>query len=169
MNLPRLISLLLLATAVSAQQPAAQPPAPPAESAQFDFWVGEWEVTGKAGKVVGHSRIEKMAGGWGLLENWESPGAPGKSLNAWNLAQKCWQQFWVGSGGGILELRGGLDAQGRMVLQGESPSPRGGTQLNRITWTPNPDGTVRQFWETSADAGATWQPSFDGLYRRIVK
>ena len=174
-NIPALLLVLFFSTLMSAQQsaPAPKPPAPPpppAESRQFDFWLGEWEVTGPKGKVVGRSRIEKIASGWGLLENWESAGAPGKSLNAWNPAKKCWQQFWVGSGGGILELRGGLDAQGRMVMQGESPNPAGpGTVLNRITWTPNADGTVRQAWDISTDAGATWQLSFDGLYRHPAK
>ena len=52
-----------------------------------------------------------------------------------------------------------------MVLQGTSVTPRG-TSLNRITWTPNQDGTVRQHWENSRDEGATWQTVFDGLYTR---
>ena len=34
------------------------------------------------------------------------------------------------------------------------------------TWTPNPDGTVRQHWEISSDAGKSWTTAFDGLYRR---
>lgn len=150
-----------------AQTPTAKLPPPPAlppESAQFDFWIGEWEVTAKNGKVVGHSRIEKIANGWGLLENWESPGSPGKSINAWNPAKKCWQQFWVGSGGSVLELTGGLAADGSMVISGPSPGPAGRTTLNRITYTPNSDGTVRQHWEISTDDGASWNTAFDGLY-----
>jgi hypothetical protein len=125
-------------------------------------------VTAKNGKVVGHSVIQKIASGWGILENWTAlNGAnPGKSINAWNPIKKCWQQFWVGSGGSVLELSGGLDASGSMVIQGESPNPKGGTMLNRITYTPNADGTVRQHWEISLDHGATWQNSFDGLYHR---
>lgn len=165
-----LLASLLVPLALVAQQPSPPPPpvAPP-ESAQFDFWVGEWEVTGKGGKVVGRSRIEKIASGWGLLENWESPRFPGKSINAWNPAKKCWQQFWVGSGGAILELTGGLDAHGSMVIRGENPAPNGDTLLNRITYTPNADGTVRQHWEISSDGGATWSTSFDGLYRRAPR
>lgn len=171
MNLPasvRLLPLLATAALVSLAQPPA-PPSPPPESSQFDFWVGEWDVTAKNGKVVGHSRIEKIASGWGLLENWESGRSPGKSLNAWNPAKKCWQQFWVGSGGSILELSGGLDAGGSMVIGGESPNPQGGVLRNRITYTPNADDTVRQHWEISADGGRTWSTSFDGLYHRAAK
>lgn len=166
MLLHRCLALLSLSVPLFLFAQSPQPPAAPPESAQFDFWVGEWDVTAKNGKVVGHSRIEKIAHGWGLLENWESPGFPGKSINAWNPAKKCWQQFWVGSGGSILELSGGLDAKGNMVISGPGPNPKGGTMLNRITYTPNADGTVRQHWEISTDDGATWSSSFDGLYHR---
>jgi hypothetical protein len=42
-----------------------------------------------------------------------------------------------------------------------------GTQLlNRLIFHHNPDRTVRQYWETSADSGKTWTPVFDGLYRK---
>jgi hypothetical protein len=33
----------------------------------------------------------------------------------------------------------------------------------RITWTPNSDGTVRQFWESADEKGA-WTVAFDGKY-----
>jgi len=41
-----------------------------------------------------------------------------------------------------------------------------GPVRNRISWHDNSDGTVRQHWETSADAGKSWQTAFDGLYRK---
>jgi hypothetical protein len=50
-----------------------------------------------------------------------------------------------------------------MVMTDADPSA---TPLNRITWTPNPDGTVRQRWDQSTDSGATWTTVFDGLYAR---
>jgi hypothetical protein len=155
----RPVLCLLLAMSLSAQTPPPPaPPPPPPETKQFDFWLGEWEVTNPAGKIAGANRIEAMANGRGLLENWTGAGGySGKSLNAWNAAKKRWQQFWVGSDGTVLELSGGLDAQGRMALADAA---------NRITWTPNADGTVRQFWETTKDGGKTWTVAFDGLYRR---
>jgi hypothetical protein len=66
----------------------------------------------------------------------------------------------------VLELAGGL-IDGRMVLASEPRKLRDGRSVtNRITWTPNADGTVRQHWEQSFDAGQTWTTAFDGLYRR---
>lgn len=158
--------VLLVAPAVFAQTP---PPAP--VNHDFDFWVGEWNVTTPDGKPAGTSRIEAVAGGRGLYENWEGaaqpngqPGGNGKSLNAFNPAKSQWQQFWVGSGGNVLELAGGL-VDGKMVLASAGRALRDGRTLtNRITWTPNADGSVRQHWEQSFDGGKTWTTAFDGHY-----
>lgn len=156
---------LLLLAAAGAQTPKA-PPAPPPEASHFDFWIGEWTVTTPDGKVAGTNKVERLPGGRGLIEHWSSVrGGGGKSLNAYNPTRKAWQQFWVGGDGMVLELAGGLDAQGRMVLTGPSSAPHQATH-NRITWTPNPDGTVRQFWEVSKDGGTTWAVVFDGRYVR---
>ena len=148
---------------VSGSPPA--PPPPPPECHQFDFWLGEWEVTNPAGKPVGTSRIQSIAGGYALLENWEGAGgSSGKSINTYNPSTRHWQQFWVDNTGGVLELTGGL-LDGRMVLAQSSRRADGKTVTSRITWTPNPDGSVRQHWEQSEDEGKTWQTSFDGTYR----
>ena len=150
------------------QAPAPKPPSPAPVNHDFDFWLGEWNVTTPDGKPAGTSRIEVVANGHGLFENWTADpaagGGNGKSLNAYNVAKQQWQQFWIGSGGGVLELAGGLVA-GKMVLSG-AHTVRGLAILERIAWTPNPDGTVRQYWDQSRDGGKTWQPVFDGLYRR---
>jgi hypothetical protein len=162
MKIPACLAALFLAVALSAQTP----PAPPPEARQFDFWVGDWEVFLPDGKKAGENRIEKAGGDWGLLENWTgSGGYAGKSLNTWFPAKKQWQQFWVGAGG-ALELSGGLNDKGEMVLSGRSPAPGGKETIERITWTPNADGTVRQHWQQSTDGGVTWTSAFDGLYRR---
>jgi len=36
----------------------------------------------------------------------------------------------------------------------------------RITWSREPDGRVRQLWESSKDGGRSWTTVFDGLYVR---
>ena len=36
--------------------------------------------------------------------------------------------------------------------------------MQRITWSKNADGTVRQLWESSTDGGTTWTVAFDGTY-----
>jgi len=56
-----------------------------------------------------------------------------------------------------------------MVLSGQQLKPDAGTglvQQERISWTPNDDGSVRQLWESSKDGGKSWAVVFDRLYRR---
>ena len=161
-------ALLIAPARAQTPSPPAPPPRPAPVSHDFDFWLGEWNVTTPDGKPAGTSRIESVANGRGLLEHWTGDaaagGGNGKSLNAFNGAKRQWQQFWIGSGGGVLELAGGL-VDGKMVLSG-AHVVRGQTLVERITWTPNADGTVRQFWDQSKDGGVTWTAVFDGLYRK---
>ena len=172
-------SLSLPAAAAGSQPPeggSSAPPTPAATTActaaqhrQFDFWLGQWEVTNPAGKLAGRSRIEAILGGCVLLENWDSPGGvSGKSFNIFNADTGHWEQFWVDNSGSRLHLSGGRDGE-KMVLRGvqdKANAQTGLRQHERITWTPNADGSVRQHWETSNDDGRTWATSFDGLYRR---
>lgn len=136
-----------------------------AEHRQFDFWLGEWEVTAPNGQLAGRNSITSELGGCVVHERWAGAGGMrGESFNTWDRARKRWHQTWVSSTGNLLVVEGGL-VNGAMQMRGESVSPKGSV-LNRITWTPAPDGTVRQLWETSADDGKTWQVAFDGRYRR---
>lgn len=169
--------LLCIAMPVVAQQPVPQPSKRPApcmseQHRQFDFWIGEWHVTGPDGKTVGHSNIESRLNRCVIHEHWQGGGgSDGESFNIYNAGSAQWEQFWVDNGGNRLHLKGGL-VDGRMVLAGEQdkPDPQTGVvQRERITWTPNTDGSVRQLWETSKDGGKTWTVSFDGLYRSVAK
>lgn len=165
-----LVSLLLfapLAPVASGQDaPPAQPPPPPPELRQFDFWVGNWQVTTPDGKVAGHNRIEFILGDRVLQENWTGAGGyVGKSFNIYDIPTGKWRQFWVDKSGLSLVLTGGI-VDGSMVLSGERETTNG-TVVDRITWTPGDDGSVRQLWETSIDFGKTWTTLFDGLYSRM--
>jgi len=145
-----------------AQAPAAPPPAcQSAEHRQFDFWLGEWEVFLPNGRKAGDSRIESISAGCALLENWNGNGGfSGKSLNSYDRSDKRWHQSWVDSSGSRLELAGAYGDK-RMVL---SSAP--GATVQRIAWSVNDDGSVRQLWESSADGGTTWTVQFDGRYVR---
>ncbi|MEO8999503.1 MAG: hypothetical protein ABI227_07800 [Rhodanobacter sp.] len=172
--------LLALPTIARAQTPAASStPTPPTQTAsctdarhhQFNFWIGEWDVTNPAGKHAGHSRIDAILDGCVIMENWSgASGSNGKSFNIYNATLDRWEQYWVDNSGSRLMLSGHL-VNGAMVLEGrqDKPDPKTGiVHRDRITWTPNDDGSVRQHWENSTDNGMSWQTSFDGLYRRVV-
>jgi hypothetical protein len=152
--------------------PLAATAAPPRgctspQDRQFDFWAGRWNVTDNAtGKPAGTNDITHEYGGCVLQEHWSgSGGDKGSSFNHYDKARKLWHQTWVDNAGGILYLDGGLK-NGAMVLAGTRRGRNGKPVTDRITFTPRPDGSVRQWWQASRDGGTTWTTVFDGVYRR---
>ncbi len=143
-----------------------EPPCSGDEFHQFDFWIGEWDVTA-GDRSAGRNRITSILGGCVLLEEYTATngGCEGKSFNIYDRSTRQWHQSWVDNGGLLLQLRGGLE-DGRMVLSGERTGQEGKPVIDRITWRPNDDGTVQQTWQISEDHGKTWNIVFDGTYAR---
>ncbi|HSR68843.1 MAG TPA: hypothetical protein VLU25_12975 [Acidobacteriota bacterium] len=164
-----LIFTTVLVSSVWAASPQEDGKCSDAEKAhQFDFWIGEWEVT-SGGKLAGHNSIQPVNSGCALLERWKGArGGEGSSFNFYNPRKQKWQQFWVWQNGTTLELEGGF-GDGKMILSGTGRTPDGKTVTERVTWHDNEDGSVRQHWERSSDDGETWTTVFDGLYRKKDK
>jgi len=136
-----------------------------AASRQFDFWIGEWNVHTPDGKLAGTNRITREYEGCVLHERYSTArGYSGESLNAYDAGRKVWHQTWVDNEGVLLLLEGAF-VDGQMQLTGQTVARDGKVTKHRITWTPNADGTVRQFWE-STDANGQWVTAFDGRYSR---
>ncbi len=86
-------------------------------------------------------------------------------MNYYNPNNEKWRQVWVAPGY-IIDIEGGLNEDGAMVLKGYISNFGQGERPFRGTWTPNEDGTVRQFFEQMNTQAGRWDPWFDGLYRR---
>jgi hypothetical protein len=168
------LCIALAAMTASADTPAPQQPPPKpvdvckaGHHREFDFWVGDWDVYGPKGRLLGHNTITRDLDDCVIAEHWRgNGGTDGKSHNIYDAARGRWTQYWVDNGGNTLLLHGGF-RDGSMVLRGDTPAQ--GNQpaaTQRITWTPQPDGRVRQHWETSTDAGQTWTTAFDGWYQK---
>lgn len=134
---------------------------------QFDFWIGDWNVFDGQGNQVGTNSIQKIVNGCALLENWMNTGGiPGKSLNYFDPSDQQWHQVWVDASGGAIQITGGLDKDGSMILVGVNIQTDGTKLPFRGAWTLLPDGRVRQFFEQSSDGGKTWLTWFEGFYAR---
>jgi hypothetical protein len=156
--------MLRRASDAPAKPASASKPCTSAEYRQFDFWVGDWEVTTSNGKLAGGNRITPILGGCAIREEWKGAGGlSGTSLNMWDAAGKRWRQTWVDDRGNVLVLIGQY-RDGKMSLEGEGPGDNGATVHNRITWSRLSEGRIRQLWETSKDGGKTWGVEFDGTY-----
>jgi hypothetical protein len=157
----RLLQLLLAAAAGAASAAPCDAP----EHRQFDFWLGRWDVHTPDGKLAGRNHIERGYGGCALHERYTTERSyAGESLNAYDAGRRVWHQTWVDNGGLVLLIEGGW-RDGRMLLEGQTTGADGRVTRHRISWTPGPDGGVRQLWE-STDAQGAWTVAFDGRYTR---
>ncbi len=133
---------------------------------QFDFWLGEWEVTA-GGQYAGSNQISARESGCVLFEQWTGAGgSTGISMNYYDAGRGKWVQLWHSASGVLIKIEGGLQ-EGSMVLVGELQNVRTGLQAPfRGTWTPLEDGRVRQFFEQYNEEGDSWAPWFEGFYKR---
>lgn len=140
-----------------------------AQSRQFDFWVGEWEITPRnAQQPTGHGSIALSQDGCVIVERYRAVSGVGAlSISGYDARRGVWRQTWASSTGSIAYLEGGVRADGAMELtdRGLASSAASGI-INRVTWISDADGSVWQSWATSRDGGATWMVAFDDRYVR---
>ncbi len=134
---------------------------------EFDFWLGTWSVTTPNGNLAGRNVIDKIQDNCIIRENWTSTKGKytGTSSNFYNSQTDQWEQIWIDNQGGSLHLKGNRNGN-HMILQSEEALNKNGDPfVNRITWTLNEDGSVRQLWETITN-GKEITIAFDGHYRK---
>ena len=151
-----IIAFCLISSVVIGQQ---QGPQSSPKIHEFDFWLGEWTVY-KYGTdtIVGYSSITSIVDSVGLEENYHTPlergGYKGTSLNKYNFPLQQWEQYYIDNAGVTLHLKGGLE-NGKMILSNIQGIPQGNI-INRITWTPLEDGSVRQTWNSRSKENEPW-------------
>ncbi|MGA9573501.1 MAG: hypothetical protein WBS20_06085, partial [Lysobacterales bacterium] len=145
-----------------AEQTPAQPPSVCESNERFndfDFWLGEWNVYSNDDKreFQGTNSISKQHRGCLIMENWtNAQGGTGSSMNYYDAVEDQWRQLWV-AGGYSIDYTGGLDKSGSMVLSGKiNYYKTGKSQAFRGRWTPNADGSVRQFFEQQDTESHDW-------------
>lgn len=176
MLLPTASCLVIAQTSsstISAPTPAptaAAKPCTAAEHRQFDFWIGDWDVTNPAGKSAGSNVIKPILNGCVLHESWKGNGGfTGESFNAYDASRKAWHQTWVDGTGGVLIMDGRFENGSMTLSDKDLPGKATAAVINEISWTPHADGSVRQHWQVSQDGGKTWATSFDGKYVKSAR
>jgi len=168
-----LVLLLLVAPAIFAQQ-ATKPANPCAveQQKQFDFWVGEWDLTwpGANGGAPGHgtNSIKRILDGCVVEENFSGQSSMplrGTSISIFDTRAGKWKQTWVDNEGGYLDFTGEF-SNGQMILQREATRPDGTRILQRMVWKNITDNELDWSWEASTDGGKTWQVNWPIHYKR---
>lgn len=137
--------------------------------AQFDFWLGKWDVYNtQADTLVGKNHIKKILNSCVIEENWEGgSGFKGKSFNTYNPENKTWNQVWVDVSGATYLFSGKFE-NNEMRLKGNTVK-NGNKILFTLTFTYDPEKkTVRQVWKASTDDGKNWNVWFDGTYKKAL-
>jgi tetratricopeptide (TPR) repeat protein len=151
----------------------ARPCAYAIENRQFDFWLGEWDVSTTQGAVpAGTSKIELILEDCVVQENWKSLSSPysGKSYNIYDAALKRWEQYWVDNVGGNIFFHGELSKDGVMDYWTDDIPQSSGPALRRhLQFIAMGADKVRQFSRGSTDGGKTWNVEYDFTYVRKGK
>jgi hypothetical protein len=136
-----------------------------AEYRQFDFWLGEWDVTDH-GEKIATSSIQNIIGGCVVFENYsQANGYTGKSFNFYDASLGKWRQTWVDAFGNASEFSGEF-RDGAMRYEGETHRAEGRRVLRKMILTRLDDNRVRQYSERSLDGGKTWAVAYDYIYTR---
>ncbi|MBS1717689.1 MAG: hypothetical protein JSS72_08150 [Armatimonadetes bacterium] len=142
--------------------------APPAESKQFDFWVGEWDAVGESYNVPGKpeftkttatNSITRILGGQVVHEDFHSNGLNGNSVSVYTAQTKMWHQTWVDDQGAYLPFQGGMEGK-KMILY---LVPK---RKNRMVFENIGKDAFDWNWQQLSKDGKTWLTAWHLHYTR---
>jgi hypothetical protein len=165
------LAVIVVSPLFARQTSTTQNPCLAPQQKQFDFWVGEWELSwpGQNPGETGHgtNRINRIMDGCVVQENFsggDSMHLRGTSVSTFDARSGHWKQTWVDNEGGYLDFVGDF-SNGQMILQREAV--RNGTKiLQRMVWKNITASEFDWSWEASSDGGKTWQVNWPIHYRR---
>ena len=169
-----LVLLVLFSSALFSQQSTIQAlpdPCTIAEQKQFDFWIGEWDLTwpGKKAGRVGHgtNSIKRILDGCVVQERFsaQQDHLRGTSVSTYDSRAGKWKQTWVDNEGGYLDFVGELK-EGQLILQRQAIGKDGTKTLQRMVWKNISANELDWSWEGSRDGGKTWQVQWPIHYKR---
>ena len=121
---------------------------------QFDFWLGEWDVTwGEDGK--GKNHILRIMDDKIIQENFSAPDMQGMSVSSYDAERKLWCQTWVDNSGSYLDFTGGFENE-KMILSRDA-IVRGQACKQRMVWFNIDSNQFDWNWERSDDGGQSWR------------
>jgi hypothetical protein len=136
--------------------------------ADFDFWLGTWEVTWGDEGARGRNVITKSFDGRVVEERFDGrPGVElqGMSVNVYDAPRDRWLQTWVDDQGNYFALEGAM-RDGEMVLHCDRHSGEDQSVVYRMRFHDIEPDSFTWSWERSADGGASYDLAWRLAYRR---
>ena len=159
------ILLAIFSYASSGQNNAVKPCSAP-ECSQFDFWLGDWDLTWND-TSRGTNTIKKILDGCVVNENFNSPSGnySGMSWSVYNSRKAVWEQTWVDSQGGYIVLTGQY-SNGQMILSTQpTMNAQGKKIVSRMIFYNIGADSFDWNWESSGD-NKTWKLNWKIHYQR---
>ena len=130
---------------------------------QFDFWLGEWDLTwGEDGQATNH--VLRIMDDKIIQENFSGPELKGMSVSAYDRSRELWCQTWVDNSGTYLDFTGRFE-DGKMILVRDA-IVKGEACRQRMVWHNIAEDSLEWNWERSDDRGKTWRILWEIKYRR---
>ena len=135
-------------------------------SRQFNFWLGEWDLTWQDGGS-GTNSVRAILDGTVIFESFDAGPTDtfkGMSFSVYNLALGKWQQTWVDNQGNYLDFVGTY-LDGKMMMERVVTLAKK-TIMQRMVFYNITDTSLDWIWERSEDQGAAWEPLWQIHYKR---
>lgn len=169
-NSKNIILMLFFFVSLVFSQKNNQNPCSSPEAQQFDFWVGEWDLTWQdsdGNTQTGTNSITKVLNGCVIEENFSGGNFIGRSLSVYNPQKKMWLQTWVDNSGGYLEFTGGFEND-KMTLEREFATKEGKLIQQRMVFYNITENELDWNWEKSTDKGKNWQLAWKIHYKKKI-
>ena len=135
-----------------------------APETNFDFWVGQWDLTwehadGSIGK--GTNGIVKILDDNVIQENFRATegayaGMKGISISVYDPRQKSWFQTWQDNQGSNINLTGEFDGK-RRIFKTAVRTVNEQQIISRMQFYDIRENSLIWDWERSTDNGDTWE------------
>jgi hypothetical protein len=145
------------------------------EARQFDFWLGEWDLSWSAEQFGGEEGtlqtatnvVTKLYGPCVIEENFATSDGSfqGRSLSVFDTSDALWYQTWVDSSGSYIALSGEFDDE-KMVLTTQPNAHDAKTRINRMVFRDIADNSLMWDWQVSTDHGQNWSDLWNITYKR---
>lgn len=158
----RILSGLAIVSVFVGEAPVAAQ-VTPADSAYYDFWIGEWHRV-IDGQVAEEPRFVVTKGLYpsALVEEWQMEGYKAEGWRGWDASRNTWTFVWISERGHFQiwdERKVGDEWYMYRVFVIDDEQV-----LSRQAFLPQEDGSVIRTSEHSRDGGETWALRFKERY-----